>query len=146
MANDCIPIYEPGGTLTCHADVALTGKRFVAVSAEPQGGVQSLMGLTSDGSGGNIRVALPTANGMALGVSNRDIPAGGKVGVLCTPGLIVPITCSAAVAAKDEVSTDADGRVKKAVAGQMALGVVVGGTSAANQDAAVKLYGVPRVV
>lgn len=144
MANDCIPIYEPGGTLTCHCDVAVTGKRFVAVSAEPQGGAQALVSLGNDGSGGNIRVGMPTANARVLGVANRDRPAGGKVGVLSTPGLIVPITCSAAVAFNDEVSTDADGRCKKAVAGQVAVGIVVGGTTAANQDAAVKLYGSPN--
>jgi predicted RecA/RadA family phage recombinase len=146
VANDCIPIYEPGGTLTCHATVALTGKRFCAVAAEPLGGAQALVTLQSDGQGGNIQVGMPALNGRVLGVNNRDIPQGGKVGVLTTPGLIVPVTCSAAIAAGQEVSVDADGRIKPAAAGQMAVALCVGGTTTANQDAAVKLYGTPRVV
>jgi hypothetical protein len=146
VANDCIPIYEPGGTLTGYATVALIGKRFCMVVAEPLGGVGALTALQNDGQGGVIQIGMPALNGRALGVVNRDMPQGGMAGVLSTPGLVVPVTCSAAVAAGQEVSVDADGRIKPAAATQMAVGVCLSGTTAANQDAAIKLYGNPRVV
>jgi hypothetical protein len=140
MVNDCIPIYEPGGTLTCHASVAITGKRFVSVTAEPQGPL--VTGLDTDADGGNIIVGQPTTGGRVLGVANRDVASGGKVGVLCTPGLIVPVTASATLAATNQVATTNDGRARPAASGDYAIGLCVGGAAAA-ADAAVKLYGSP---
>jgi len=143
MANECIPVYEPGSVLTCHAAAALTGKRFCRVSAEPQGPL--VTGLDTDADGGNIIVNVPVLNGQILGVVNRDVAIGGKVGVITQPGIIVPVTCSAAVAAGQEVSVDADGRIKPAAAGQHVVGMAVAG-AAGGADAAIKLYGASRIV
>jgi len=143
VANECIPVYEPGGTPTGHAAVAVTGKRCLKVSGEP---TSSLIALSATAEGGNISVAQCTVQGeRVVGISNRDTGAGGKVGVLGTPGLILPVTAGAAVTAGQEVMTDNQGRVIPYVAGAgiFAVGLCIQGQSTVGQDAVVKFYGAP---
>src|SRR5882672_4846100 len=120
MANDAIPIYEPGQTVTCHCDIAVIGKRMYKQTGN-QGKLST--GLDTDGLGGNIRVGAPTANGRVFGLANRDVAAADKVGMLRGCGLIVPAEVSAAVAFGDELSVNADGTLKVALTTQVVVAV-----------------------
>lgn len=143
LANDCIPIYEPGKTITGHANAGLTGKRFVKVVADAQGAGNLMSGLDDDALGGNIVVGPITTQGeRALGVANRDMASGGKVGVLC--GGVVPVTAAAGINAWQEVMVNADGRVVPFAVGaaRYAVGVALADTANA-ADCPVYLYGAP---
>lgn len=142
MANDCIPIFEPGSRVTVHASAALTGKRFCAISADAQAGFGT-KGLAADplaaGIASDVVVGAPTAAVKGFGVLAYDV-ASGKKGVALRAPMIVPVTASnAAITANDEVEiADTTGRVKT-----LASGVAVGravASCAANGDCAVALY------
>jgi hypothetical protein len=135
---ECIPYYEPGGRITAHADVALTGKRFVAISATKQPGATLTTSGVDQTSGGNIRVGNPAAGARTLGVASHDAPVGSKVTVISTPGTVVPVTTVAALLANVEVETDAAGRAVALGAGR-ARGVTLADAPAGG-DAMVKLY------
>lgn len=142
LAGEAIPVYEPGGTPTGHCPAAVRGRRFLRVSAAPQA---SLIALNSTADGGNITVAECNAIGQRVdGVANRDVAAGGKVGVLATPGLIVPVIAGAAIAADQLVMSDAQGRAIPYVAGagRFVAGVCVEGAAAADAVCVVILGGV----
>lgn len=108
MANDCIPLYEPGQDLTGQASANVTGKRCLKISGNR----------TADG---NIAVAHADAAGRICGVAKYDAASGKKVGVLRGSGRVVPITLSANVAAFQEVEVTANGQV-----GPLAAGVAIG--------------------
>jgi hypothetical protein len=143
MANDCIPIFEPGDRVTCHATAALTGKRFCDISGDAQAGF-GLKGLVADplsaGVKGLINVGAPSAAGKGFGVAAWDVASGGDVTVIRGRGMIVPVTASnATITAGQEVEiADTTGRVKT-----LAAGVAVGRAVAsclANADVAISLY------
>jgi hypothetical protein len=143
VANECIPIFEPGGTPTGHAAAGATGKRFLRVSAEP---TSTLLGLAATAEGGNMSVAMIGTQGQrSVGVADRDVASGGKVGVISTPGIYVPVTAGAAVVAGQEVMSDNQGRAIPYVAGAgvYALGECIQGQSVVGQDCVVRWYGSP---
>ncbi|MEU4367543.1 DUF2190 family protein [Micromonospora chersina] len=116
MANECIPFYEPGRRITCHATAAVTGCRFVGISGNRQ----------ADGS---ISVAHATAAGKAFGVSAYDAALGEKVGVLRGSGFIVPVLAAANLTAGQRVEVGANGQAVVLAAGISAGTVVTGATS-----------------
>jgi hypothetical protein len=143
MANDCIPIFRPGGEVTVHAAVALTGKRFCQISADAQAGFGD-KGLAADplaaGIAGDIVVGAPTAAVKGFGVMAYDVASGQKGTCIRGKGFIVPVTASnATITAGQEVEiADTTGRVKTLAAG-VAVGQAVA-SCAANGDCAVALY------
>lgn len=105
MANDLIPYKRPGEDFTAQVTAAVTGKRFVVISAN----VTSGPGLSNTAEGGNPRVATAGAGARAIGVAKYDQPTvGGKVGV-CRGG-IVPITAGGTITAGQDVMSDATGQ------------------------------------
>lgn len=122
--NAAVPFWDEGNTLTASASAAVTGKRFVKVSG-PRVGEQ-------------VRVAHADAGSNALGVSGFDAPVDGLVTVYSAPGLVMPVTTSAAVSAGDDVEITAGGKCAPVAAG-VAVGMAL--DDAANgADALVKLY------
>jgi hypothetical protein len=133
-ANECIPYYEPGDRITGHAVVALTGKRFCDID----GNIQSGPGLATTAEGGNVTIGKPTAAGRVFGVVSHDVAIGGKVTVLCDPGMVVPVETAGVIAAFAEVEVDAEGRVVTKAAG-VAVGFVLTGAGS-GAFALEKLY------
>lgn len=109
---DCVPLFEPGQDPTCVASAAVTGCRFVRVTA----GVNVLNGLTQ---------VSPTGVGLkALGVAARDKAIGEAV-MVYRHG-VVPVEAGEALAHGDRIASDAQGRAVKlatAGAGAVDLGV-----------------------
>lgn len=128
MANDCIPYFEEDGDrLTCTPTAAVSGKRFVAIS----GNIQA---------DGTFSVAPPAAGGRVFGVAAWDSPIGGKVTVLRTSNMILPVTLGAAgLAAGAEVQVDATGAVVALAAGR-AVGFLLTAGGAIGDDAFLALY------
>lgn len=124
MANECMPFYEPGRRITCHATAAVIGKRLVAISGNRQ----------ADGS---ISVATSAAASRAFGVATYDAAAGEKVGVIRGSGFVVPVTAAAALTANQQVEVGAAGQAAVLAAG-IAVGIVVTG-AAAGADAQIAL-------
>lgn len=106
MANDMIPTKRPGQDITGHATVAVTGKRFVKVSAARPFRF-NVLATTADGN--DYRVSMVTAlGGVIFGVSKYDQPTvGGKVGV--ARGGFCIVTTAAALSAGQLVMSDASG-------------------------------------
>jgi hypothetical protein len=117
--NEAIPYYEPGGRITGHTEVDITGKRFVAPDGRLNG-----PGLTGDGQGVTYKIKKPAAGGFALGVASHDALAGSKVTVLCDPGMVVPVLAGGALTAGQEVQADVDGKAVPLASG-VALGRVM---------------------
>lgn len=135
-ANECLPLYDPGATITAAVTAAVTGKRCVAIS----GGFQSGPGLSNTGEGGNIQVAHAAAAGRIFGVAAYDQPTvGAKVPVERGAGKVLPITAGAAIAAGAEVEVGANGQVVTKAAG-IPVGVAVGAAAGAGVDCFVSLY------
>lgn len=154
-ANECIPTKSPATTVTGQATGAITGKRFVVISAARVGG--GLTGGTSQvttsgpGYGANTlstdvadvyQIAQASVSGSAaLGVAGWDTAAGGILDKVykCGVGHILPITAGAAITAGQEVQTDASGRAIPLAAGK-ALGYAVDAASGAGVDCEIVLY------
>lgn len=132
MANDCVPLYEPGARITARASAAVTGKRLVKISGNRTSGP----GLSSTSEGGTYQVATADAAGRAFGVAAHDAPIDGHVTII--KGGVVPVYATAAVAAFQEVEVGAGGSVVPLATGR-AVGVAL--TAAAiNTDAEIELY------
>lgn len=139
LANDVQPFYEPGGFPTCSCTTAVTGKRLVTISGNRTSGP----GLSDTAEGGVYRVKQVDAIGAwSLGVAKMDADAGRLVGVIASPGIVLPVTAGAALAAGDEVMADATGRVIPFVAGagRFPVGRAMTACAAADTDAEIKLY------
>lgn len=108
-ANECIPYYEPGSRITALTTEAISGKRFVKVSADKLVGSAALS-TTADG--GNIKVSMADAGETPIGVSSYDAASGALVGVLGV-GHVVPIKAGEAIAAGDLLVAGADGVAMK---------------------------------
>lgn len=105
--NPCVPLYKPGGEITGHATAAITGGRFVDISAAPASGPA----LNTATDGANLKVATCGAGARSFGVAGYDAAASGdKIPVHAQPGSIVPVTAGGTVTAGQEVESDATGR------------------------------------
>ncbi len=134
LANECIPFYEAGTTITAQVATAVRGKRFVAITANRQSGPA----LSATSEGGNVVIGQPAAGGRVFGVAQYDGAVGSKVPVHRTPGSVVPVTAAGALTAFQEVEVDATGAVIA-----RATGVPVGyaiSAATAGQDAQISLY------
>lgn len=110
MANELIPLFYPADTLTGHAEVAVTGKRAVAIS-----------GPRVDG---NPQVS-PAADAEAFfGVAAYDAAAGEKVTIWRVG--VVPVTAGAAVTAGQALALNATGQVVAAAPAAGATAAVIG--------------------
>lgn len=145
MANECMPVYDPGAAVTAHADAAITGKQCVRVSAAKQAGSDLTPGGADQTGGGNVRVDQTFTAGTAVptfGIADRDAALGNKVGVL--RGGVLPVTCGAAVTAGTRVMPDATGRAIPYAAGAgpdiaAVLGLALTTTTGAGQEVIVDL-------
>jgi hypothetical protein len=128
MANECIPLYRPGGDITAIVGSGgVTGKTFVDISAA-----------LSASAGTDPTVVTATAAGRVVGVASRDAAAAAKVTVIRNVGSIVPVTAGGNIAVGAQVEVGTGG---KAVT--IASGVAVGrawtaGTN--NNDVFVEIY------
>lgn len=122
MANELIPFYEPGKRITCQATAAVTGKRFVIITANRQ----------ADGS---LSAAHATAAGAALGVSTYDAAIGEKFGVI--RGGVVPVTAGGTIAAGARVEVGTNGQAVTFASG-IPAGICVNGATS-GQDAQIAL-------
>jgi hypothetical protein len=141
MANDLIPYKNPGDDVTGAATAAITGKKCVQITATKSGPGEQLSAVADTTT--LYQVGHPSAGGRALGAGKRifgvakwDAAIGGKVGI--AKGGIVPITCSAAVQAGQEVEVAADGSVIPNAAG-VAIGLCCN-DALINTDAEIDLY------
>lgn len=128
MANECIPLYEPGGDLTCVTTAAVTGKRFVALSAD------TLNATT----GALASVAHATAAGLILGVAVRDAASGARVAVIARPGVVVPVAAGGTIAYGAEVEVGSTGKAVTIASGKAVGRAMQAGSN--NNDVLVKLY------
>lgn len=122
--NPAVPFWDEGNTITAQASAAVTGKRFVEVTG-PRVADQ-------------VQVGPATAAGRSFGVAGFDAAVGQLVTVYSSPGLVMPVTASGAIAAGDDVEVAAGGMAAAAAAGEvvgMALDDAADGT-----DAVIKLY------
>ncbi len=135
MANECEPFYEPGDHITASPSAAVTGCRFVMISAARVTASGPVKGL--------IQVALATAAGRVFGVAARDAGIGVPVKVIRKRGTVVPVQASnATISAFGEVEVVGVG-VNAGMVQAKAAGVAVGyvvDDCAANGLAQVSLY------
>lgn len=117
---EAIHFYKPGKDITCHASVALTGGRAVAITGNRQSGP----GLSATSEGSNYVVGLPGAGGRIFGVAGHDAALGKDVTVL--RGGVVPMETAGIIAAFAEVEVDATGKVVTKAAG-VAIGIACTG-------------------
>lgn len=124
MANENVGVYEPGRDISGRASAAVTGKRFLKISGNRNGG--------------NIAVAHADAGGRVCGVSKYDAASGEIVGVARGNSRVTHVTAGGALAAFDEVQVGANGTAVKLDAG-VAVGYAL--TAATNGgDAEISLY------
>lgn len=137
MANEVVPYFEPGSHITGLATSAVTGKRFVQIDADAPAWTPEGLRATA---APNVPPVEPCAAGArAFGVAQRDAAANALVTVMKTPGMVLPVTSGAAVAAGSEVQSDGTGRAIVLATGK-ALGLAISAATAADQDLAVMLY------
>lgn len=125
MTNEVTPFHDPGDTVTCRADGAVTGKRFVTITGPRE---DDLYVVGRSGAGARV-----------FGVASRDTADGGNVMVF-RPGGVLPVTVGAAgLDAGDPVKSDAQGRAVVAGPGDNIAGFVLDDVDAAG-DAMVSFY------
>lgn len=103
---DVTPYHLPGDTVTGHAEAAVIGGRFVAI--------------TGPRVGGNYQVSHAAAGARSVGVAARDTAAGAKVMLFGGPGTVVDVTAATALTAGNDVVVGADGQATTGA------GVIVG--------------------
>lgn len=130
-ANECIPYYKPGADITAVPTAAVTGKRFVVISANRAAGPA----LNASTGGGNIQVAPAGAGARAIGVAARDQVVGKHVRVIREG--VVPVTAGAVITAGQEVESNAAGQAVPLATGK-SLGVALSG-AASGADAQIAL-------
>ena len=127
MANECIPLYQPGKHLTATvAGAAVTGKTFVDISGAT----------LNPATGALISVATATAAGKILGVAAFDAGLAARLSVIGEG--VVPVTAGAAITAGAEVEVGASGKAITLASGK-AVGRALT-TAANNADVYVRLY------
>ena len=128
MANECIPLYRPGGDLTAIVGAGgVTGKTFVNISAavDPAAGTVAT-------------VVTAAAAGLTVGVASRDAAVGAKLHVLRNPGVIVPVTAGGNIAVGAEVEVGSNGRAVTIASGKPRGRAWTAGSN--NNDVYVELY------
>lgn len=115
MSNECTPLYRPGDEITCLATTAITGKRFVNITAN------------RDLSSGLIKVGTPTAAGKVFGVAARDAASGTRVVVMRVG--VLPITAAGSITAGSDVEVTATGAVVTLASGAAVGKAVENGTN-----------------
>lgn len=114
---ESIPKFKPQNSPTCHAGAAITGARFVSISAAP--------------TEGNTTVQHTGAAAKAFGVSATDAASGAKLTVW--RGGVVPVEAgTGGVTAGQVVEAEAAGKAITRSAG-IACGTVVEGAAAGAQ-------------
>jgi Uncharacterized conserved protein (DUF2190) len=134
--NECIRFYSPGQDISAYVGTAVTGKRFVKISANRQAGPA----LNTSTSGGNVTIAPATAAGAVFGVAAWDGGVGDIVDV--RRGGVVPVTASGAITAGDRVEvagTGANAGKAATLASGIAVGYAISG-AADGEDAQIALY------
>ena len=127
MANECIPLYQPGKHLTATvAGAAVTGKTFVDISGAT----------LNPATGALISVATATAAGKILGVAAFDAGLAAQLSVIGEG--VVPVTAGAAITAGAEVEVGASGKAITLASGK-AVGRALT-TAVNNADVYVRLY------
>lgn len=128
MANECIPVYRPGGDLTATVGAGgVVGKTFVNISAALN---------PADGTLPTVITAV--AAGLTSGVAVRDQSAGGKVAIVRTPGAIVPVTAGGTIAFGVEVEVGSGGKAVTLASGKARGRAWSAGTN--NNDVFVEIY------
>lgn len=117
MANECIPLFRPGGDITCLTTGAVTGCTFVDISA------------TRDATSGLIKVATAAAAAKGFGVASKDAASGDRVVVINGPGQIVPVFARGTVAFGAEVEVGGTGGVVTLASGKAVGKAVEAGTN-----------------
>jgi hypothetical protein len=120
--NPAVPFYSEGKEFTCHAQTAVTGKRFVAV--------------TGNAVGERPQVGHAAAGGRVLGVAGFDAAPGEGVTVYRSPN-VMPVRAGAALTAGQRVQSDATGQAIVLAAGVEA-GIVLA-DAASGADAKIAL-------
>lgn len=93
------PAWDPAHTLTCNAEDAVTGGRFVAISGPPVNGNPQV---------GTAGAAASGLTGTVVGVAVEDAAIGANCTV-ATRG-VWPMTAGGTIAAGDKVKADSTGR------------------------------------
>jgi predicted RecA/RadA family phage recombinase len=123
MANDCIPLFEPGDRVTGLAAAnPVVGKTFVALDVTA--GNKWTGPAISDVKHPDIAVVTATADGPVFGVAAYDAAKGATVTVIRGQSMIVPVTTGTAITAGQNVSTDGAGKAKPAAAGTV-VGIAI---------------------
>jgi hypothetical protein len=120
VANECTPLFRPGGDITCLTTGAVTGCTFVDISA------------TRDATTGLIKVATASAAAKAFGVASKDAASGARVVVINGPGQIVPVVARATIAFGVEVEVGGTGGVITLASGKAVGKAVEAGTNGNN--------------
>ncbi|OBK91487.1 capsid cement protein [Mycolicibacter sinensis] len=121
---EATPLFRPGAEVTALTSAAVTGKRFVGLSA------------TRDGFTGLVKVAHAGQGAKAFGVAAYDAASGATLPIL--RGGIVPVTAGGSITAGDQVEVGTDGKAVK-----LASGVAVGQaieTATSGDDVFVALF------
>lgn len=127
MANECIPLYRPGADLTCLTTAAVTGKRFVELSADTLNATTGVI----------ASVAHATAAGPALGVSAYDAASGARVPVVRGKGSIVPVAAAGTIAYGAYVEVGTAGKAVTLASGKAVARAMQAGSN--NNDVLVEL-------
>lgn len=123
--NPAVPFYSEGKEFTCHAGAAITGKRFVRVSAN----ASAERPVVSHAGAGALDV---------LGVSGFDAAIGEGVTVYRKPN-VMPVTAGATITAGQRVESDATGKAIPFATAGAAVGIAL--ADAANgADAKIALF------
>lgn len=117
--NEMIPWLEDADRIPFQAASAVTGKKFVAVTAARTSGpmipATAQIGASDPTDGGRIQVGPPAAAGHVLGVASWDC-AVGEGGDAVTEGILA-VTAGATITAGQAVQVDATGAVIPLAAG-----------------------------
>jgi hypothetical protein len=131
--NVCIPIFEPDDRPSFRATALCRGKRFLAISASPAGG---MLGTE------NMRCAEAGAGAQAVGVNNYEVQNQEEGGMICSG--VVPMPAGAAIVAGNKVMSDAQGRpvpwVFAASDANNPLGLALEDQAVVGNDCAIKLF------
>lgn len=106
--NPCIALFDEGADVTCQAEAAVTGCRFVKISDPAQG--PALGGLSSTSEGSNLVVSHCGAGEKAFGVSSYDADAGSKLYAVRGHKIVPVLIGAGGVSAGQKVMSDANGK------------------------------------
>lgn len=137
--NPVQPLFEPSNRVTVVATAAVGAGRFVKPSGNFQGGpLLDLTGPTTPLVGGNlIQCAQCVAGDKAIGVALYDASGNGEPFPCAMAHFILPVVAGGAIAAGNEVQSDANGAAIVLAAGK-ANGIAV--SAAAGGVVYIKMY------